>query len=255
MYAALLMIVMGTLIDVDQALVLYDEALYESALATLPVDCSVVPQEYERCERVRGLSEVALGRYQQALSSWTRMCLRNPALAPPKMAPRAHEIWTRACERARWMTRFRLDELAVQKDLATLVLQRPAGPGDRLKYIQFWLKTPVDMSFRGFKLHKHGNQWRTAEAVSVVPGDYNYYLEFDLRSGEHFQLGSPKRPFAGKSIEHFETLQFSALTNPWPLRSKQDEDILIPDWGWWAIGGGVVVVVATAVATGISASR
>lgn len=249
------MIVMGTLVDVDQALVLYDEALYQSALETLPADCKAIPKEYERCERVRGLCEVALGRHKQALASWTRMCLRNPALAPPKIAPTATEIWTRACERARWMTRFRLDELAVQKDLGTLVLQRPAGPGGRLRHIKFWLKTPVDPSFRSFELSKFGNQWRSAGEVSVVPGNYHYYLEFSLVSGESFKLGTPSKAFSGKAIEHFETLQFSALTNPWPLKPKQEADKLLPEWGWWAIAGGVVIVIATGVAIGISASN
>ncbi|MBT6175733.1 MAG: hypothetical protein HOI23_00710 [Deltaproteobacteria bacterium] len=253
MYAALLMITMGTLVDVDQALVLYDEALYESALETLPPDCRTIPKEYERCERVRGLCQVALGRQKLALTSWTRMCLRNPALAPPRMAPTANDIWTRACERARWMNRFRLDELAVQKDLGTLVLQRPAGPGDRLENILFWLKTPVDVAFKSYELSKFGNQWRSSGEVSAIPGDYLYYLEFNLASGERFQLGTAQEAFGGKAIEHFETLQFSALTNPWPIRSQQD-DALIPDWGWWAIAGGVVVVVATAVAIGLSTS-
>ena len=113
----------------------------------------------------------------------------------------------------------------------------------------------MDVSFRSFELNKFGKQWRSAGEVSVVPGSYRYYLEFGLDSGDHFKLGAPDKSFSGKAIEHFETLQFSALTNPWPLKSKQEEDKLIPDWGWWAIAGGVVIIVATGVAIGMSASN
>ena len=255
MYVALMIIALGTLGDVDQALVLYDAALYQSALETLPDDCRAVPEEYRRCQRVRGLCEVALGKRDAALESWTRMCLKEPSLAPPPMAPMAIELWTRACERARWLTRFRLDELAIQKDRGTLVLKRPAGPGDKLSGIRFWLKTPVDSKFSAWELTKKGNLWRSEAEVSVVPGEYAYYLDFQLASGEQYSTGNEDSPFNGKAVEHFETQQFSALTNPWPIRNEDEQAKLLPTWGWWAIAGGVVVLVATGVAIGMSASE
>ena len=122
MLMVILSIALGTLGDVDQALVLYDAALYQSALETLPADCGELEGDAQRCFRVKGLCEVALNKKAAALQSWTDMCLLELAAAPPPLAPTAVELWNRACERARWLSRFRLDELATQDDRAKLVL-------------------------------------------------------------------------------------------------------------------------------------
>ncbi len=254
MLVVILSIALGTLGDVDQAMVLYDAALYQSALDTLPGDCGALDGDAQRCFRVKGLCEVALNQKSQALRSWTNMCLLELAAAPPPLAPTSVDLWNRACERARWLSRFRLDELGTQNDRAKLVLKRPGGPGERLAEIRFWLKTPVDLGFESFVLTRVGTLWSSSEAVPVVPGPYQYFLDFKLMSGEAYRSGSPEQAYRGKAIEHFETHQFSALTNPWPDRTSKQDDVLIPDWGWWAIAGGVVIVLTTSVAIALSGS-
>ncbi len=255
MLTLILSIALGTLGDVDQAMVLYDAALYQSALDTLPVDCGELEGDAQRCFRVKGLCEVALNQNPRALQSWTKMCLLELSAAPPPLAPTSIDLWNRACERARWLSRFRLDELGTQNDRAKLVLKRPGGPGERLAQIRFWLKTPVDAGFESFVLLQEGTLWSSGEMVPVVPGPYRYYLDFELVSGEIYRSGSPAESYEGKAIEHFETHQFSALTNPWPERTSKQNDALIPDWGWWAIAGGVVIVVATSVAIAVSGAQ
>ena len=75
---------------------------------------------------------MALNQREQALQSWTHRCLLELAAAPPPLAPTAVALWNRACERAQWLSRFRLDELATENDLASIALKRPGGPGDKL---------------------------------------------------------------------------------------------------------------------------
>ena len=246
---------LGTLGDVDQALVLYDAALYQSALETLPANCDDFESDAQRCFKVKGLCQVALNKKSASLQSWTKMCLLELAAAPPPLAPSAVELWNRACERARWLSRFRLDEMSTQNDRAKLVLKRPGGPGEKLTGIKFWLRTSVEPVFESFDLMVESTRWSYAEEVPMVPGAYQYYLDFKLASGETYRTGSAKEPLQGKAIEHFETHQFSALTNPWPNRTKKDDDMMVPDWGWWAIAGGVVVLTVTAVAIAVSASQ
>ena len=51
MLSLVLWVALGTLGDVDQALVLYDAALYQSALETLPADCGHPGDDAQRCFR------------------------------------------------------------------------------------------------------------------------------------------------------------------------------------------------------------
>ena len=226
MAVLILSFALASLGDVDQALVLYDAALYQSALDTLPGDCAELEHDAQRCFRVRGLCEVALNQRKMALQSWTKMCLLELAVSPPPLAPTSVALWNRACERAQWLSRFRLDEIATNNDRALIALKRPGGPGERLAGIRVWMKTPVDTAFEGIELTKAGTYWKAAEDTALIPGPFKYYIDFRLVAGDGYRSGSARYPLAGKAVEHFESHQFSALTNPWPDRSSPEKKSL-----------------------------
>lgn len=242
----------GNLGDVDQALVLYEEALYQSALETLPEHCEKTTSEAVACETVKGLCEVALGNRKAARRAWTRMCLLEPNAPMPPLAPALAALWQRGCRLARWMSGFTLDELVVGNDLAMIRLERPPGPGEKIGALRLGIRHVDDSVFQILALKKVANRWVYETPFALSPGVYDYYLELELKSGERYSVGNMGKPRSGRAVEHFSSEQFSALTHPWPNYSDNSQNEILPEWGWWAVGASIAVIVITSVAVGLS---
>ena len=132
------------------------------------------------------LYEVALNQRKMALQagpkcvSWNWRYLRHTYAT-------SVALWNRACERAQWLSRFRLDEIATNNDRALIALKRPWGPGERLAGIRVWMKTPVDTAFEGIELTKAGTYWKAAEDTALIPGPFKYYIDFSLVAGDGYR--------------------------------------------------------------------
>ncbi len=247
----------------DRADTLYQDALYEEALAQLPQSCAEAGiADKVRCERIRGLVHLALQQTAEAKAAFARLLLQDPSAElgddyPPKVQTLFAEAKTTVDE---LLGMVLLPPTPTHTD-GPLILEI-RDPAVNIESIRVHIAPPGTDDYEPVDLVLQGQVWSGEVSLDLEEEEEGaktrYFL--DVTTGDMtIPIGSPDAPLSvalslgSAEDRNDDRFGLGGSTNGedglGTTEKRPGTSIIagLPDWALWSIAGGVAVL-----ATGIT---
>lgn len=236
---ALLALLTGSLTEAQRN---YENGLFEDALDALGPTCDGSADPV-RCEELRAFVHVAIGEDAEAAQAFERMLVREPtASLSRRVAPKIRSLFDDRQAAIATLLNAEIESVAWDGGNAPVPVRFVPRGDIELTAVTLILRPDTDVMPQRVPMRYDAGTW-IGMAVIEDPKRARYALEVEIAAGAMLALKgiSPTTPLPLSEFALDEERPDNFLSDP-DRDDTDDDDEELPEWAFWSIIGGSVLV-------------